>query len=158
MLSKLGHEALVARLDIKNAFRLLPVHKSDFQLLGYRIQGKIFVDKGLPFGCFISCTKFEKFSTFLEWALKQQVKSNDVVHYLDDFLVAGRKGTQDCANLMSILSFICLELGVPLAHEKTLGPTTSLVYLGLEIDTINMSIRIPVEKLQQINTAFVLIR
>lgn len=150
MLSKLGHEALVARLDIKNAFRLLPVHKSDFQLLGYRIQGKIFVDKCLPFGCSISCSKFEKFSTFLEWALKQQAKSNDVVHYLDDFLVAGRKGTQDCANLMSIFSFICLELGVPLAHEKTLGPTTNLVYLGLEIDTINMSIRIPVEKLQQL--------
>lgn len=77
MLSKLGHEALVARLDIKNAFRLLPVHKSDFQLLGYRIQGKIFVDKCLPFGCSISCSKFEKFSTFLEWALKQQAKSNE---------------------------------------------------------------------------------
>lgn len=51
---------------------------------------------------------------------------------------------------MSIFSFICLELGVPLAHEKTLGPTTNLVYLGLEIDTINMSIRIPMEKLQQL--------
>lgn len=108
------------------------------------------MDKCLPFGCSISCSKFEKFSTFLEWALKQQAKSNDVVHYLDDFLVAGRKGTQDCANLMSIFSFICLELGVPLAHEKTLGPTTKLVYLDLEIDTINMTIRIPVEKLQQL--------
>lgn len=40
MLSKLGHEALVARLDIKNAFRLLPVPKSDFQLLGIEFRVK----------------------------------------------------------------------------------------------------------------------
>lgn len=39
MFSKLGPEALVESLDIKNTFRLLPVHKSDFQL------GKIVVGK-----------------------------------------------------------------------------------------------------------------
>lgn len=45
MFSKLGPEALVESLDIKNTFRLLPVHKSDFEFLEYKIQGKIFVGK-----------------------------------------------------------------------------------------------------------------
>jgi hypothetical protein len=127
----------------KNAFRLLPVHKSDFQLLGFKIQGKIFVDKCLPFGCSVSCSKFKKNSTFFEWVLKQQTNSSNVIHYLDDFLVTGNKGTDDCARLMTNFSFICSDLGVPLAHKKSIGPTTNLVFWGLEIDTISMTIRIP---------------
>lgn len=35
MLVSLEQGALVSRLDIKSAFRLLPVHTSDFSLLGY---------------------------------------------------------------------------------------------------------------------------
>lgn len=34
--------------------------------------------------------------------------------------------------------------------KKTLGPQPILIYIGLEIDTINMTIRIPLEKLQQL--------
>lgn len=45
MFSKLGPEALVESLDIKITFRLMLVHKSDFQFLEYKIQGKIFVGK-----------------------------------------------------------------------------------------------------------------
>ena len=45
---------------------------------------------------------------------------------------------------------ICLELGVPLAEDKTLGPTTCLVYLGLEIDASSMTVRIPSDKIQQL--------
>lgn len=40
MFSKLGPEALVESLDIKNTFRLLPVHKSDFQFLEYKFRVK----------------------------------------------------------------------------------------------------------------------
>lgn len=41
MLEKLCSGALMARLDDKSAFRLLPVHPSDFQLLGYKINDYI---------------------------------------------------------------------------------------------------------------------
>lgn len=65
MLANLGPGAQIAHLDIKSAFRLLPIHKSDFELLGFKIQDMIFIDKCLLFGCSVSCAKFEKFSTFL---------------------------------------------------------------------------------------------
>jgi hypothetical protein len=131
MLAALSAWAMVARLDIKNSFRLLPVHKSDFQLLGFKIQGKIFVDKCLPFGCSVSCSKFEKKkSTFLEWVLKHQTNSSNVIHYLDDFLRAGNKGTDDCDRLMANFSFICFDLGVSLAYEKSIGQTKQISILG----------------------------
>ncbi|XP_041347370.1 uncharacterized protein LOC121367333 [Gigantopelta aegis] len=41
----------------------------------------------------------------------------------------------------------CSRLGVPIAVEKTEGPSTLLVFLGIEIDTQNMVLRLPERKL-----------
>jgi hypothetical protein len=40
---------------------------------------------------------------------------------------------------------------VPIADEKSKGPVTNLVFLGLEIDTIEMVIEIPHEKFIRLN-------
>lgn len=77
-------------MDIKSAFRLLPLHPLDFGLMGMLVEGMFFVDKALPFGCSSSCPPlFEKFSTFLEWCMKQANFSCDVIHYLDEFRGGG---------------------------------------------------------------------
>ncbi|XP_033746941.1 uncharacterized protein LOC117332165 [Pecten maximus] len=51
---------------------------------------------------------------------------------------------------MHALQQICIELGVPLANEKTEGPVQILVFLGLEINTQDMSVRIPQGKLLEL--------
>ena len=43
MLSKVGKGAIMARLDIKSAFRQLPIHPTDFCLLGYKINDLFFL-------------------------------------------------------------------------------------------------------------------
>ena len=43
-------------------------------------------------------------------------------------------------------------MGVPIAHEKTVALTTSLVLLGIEIDTSVMQARLPRDKLAEIAT------
>lgn len=45
---------------------------------------------------------------------------------------------------------MCNELGVPLAKDKSVGPTTRLFFLGLEIDSGQQIISIPDEKLVKI--------
>ena len=42
------------------------------------------------------------------------------------------------------------SLGVPIASDKTEGPTTKLVFLGLELDSEEMVVRIPLSKLEEI--------
>lgn len=73
ILAYLGPGAQIARLDIKSAFRLLQIYKSDFELLGFKIQKMIFIDQCLPFGCSVSCAKFKKCSTFLGYLGTGQV-------------------------------------------------------------------------------------
>ena len=45
---------------------------------------------------------------------------------------------------------MCAELGVPLASEKVEGPASSLVFLGIEIDSNAMQIRLPDRKLVKV--------
>ena len=74
IVSNLGKGALMGKMDIKSAFRLIPVSPSDFDLLGIQFNDQYFIDKCLPFGCSISCSVFEKFSTFLHWLTVQKVR------------------------------------------------------------------------------------
>ena len=46
----LGRGTLLAKIDIKSAFRLLPVHPADRHLLAMEWQGSLFIDTCLPFG------------------------------------------------------------------------------------------------------------
>ena len=45
---------------------------------------------------------------------------------------------------------ICTQLGVPLAVEKVEGPTTSLSFLGIAIDTAKIEAYLPDDKLTRI--------
>ena len=47
---QLGRGALMAKIDIKAAYRLIPVHPADRWLLGMQFEGAIFMDTVLPFG------------------------------------------------------------------------------------------------------------
>ena len=61
--------------------------------------------------------------------MKQRSGLSTVDHYLDDFLFAGRNH-KSCVDLMNTFKQICQELGVPLAEDKSFGPTYKLVFLG----------------------------
>lgn len=91
MTQKLGKNALLAKMDIKSAFRLLKVYPGDFDLLEIKVLDKYYIDKCMPMGCSISCSSFEKCSTFLHWTVQYESKSNNLDHYLDDFLFAGKE-------------------------------------------------------------------
>ena len=147
MVQKQGKQALMAKCDIKSAFRLLPIHPDDFELLGFKFQNLYFVDKCLPMGASSSCYLFECFSSFLEFQLKKISGSLGIVHYLDDFLLCGPSGTRQCHDLLCQFQAMCDELGVPLAPEKTVGPVQSITYLGLEIDSVSQTVKVPRDKL-----------
>ncbi len=150
MVAGAGRGAFMAKTDIESAFRLLPVHPSDFHLLGIMLDGKFFVDKALPMGASCSPALFEKFSTFVEWAIKEKAGSSRIIHFCDDFLLCGESNLS-CKSLLDKFISVCKTLGVPLAHEKTVGPSTSIVFLGLQIDSIKLTVSVPDDKIIKIS-------
>ena len=147
MVASLGPGALIAKSDIQSAFRLLPIRRADFDLLGYKFRGFYYIDKCMPLGAAISCSTFETFASFIEWLVRFLSGQSSVEHYLDDFLFGGSKGTDTCQILLCTFEELCVDLGVPVAKHKTVGPCTLLSFLGLDIDTLNGLVKIPEDKL-----------
>lgn len=94
-------------------------------------------------GCSISCKIWETFATFLHWLTQYKTGLDTLDHYIDGIIFAGMGGSQDCAILMTQFTSLTKEIEVPLAEDKTAGPTTQLTFLGFEIDTVDMIVRIP---------------
>ena len=147
MIQNLGENTLLAKCDIKSAFRLLRLSPNEFDLTGFKFENQYFFDKNLIMGAAISCSLFESFSTALHWFVQQKSKSENILHYLDDFLFGGEAGTTQCSETLSFFKDSCKQWGVPLAHEKTVEPTEIVVFLGIEFDTRNMIMKLPQDKL-----------
>ena len=85
----------------------------------------------------------------LQWMLRQKGVSF-VEHYLDDFITLGKPGSDECAINLELILETCRATGTPIEAGKTEGPTTRLVFLGIEIDSEVMEMRLPGEKLSRL--------
>ena len=148
-LLQLGPGALMAKLDIKSAYRIVPVHPQDRFLLGMKWEDRVFVDRALPFGLRSAPKIFNAVADALEWIVKD-LGVQQLWHYLDDYITCGAPESDECQSNLQMLVDVCRHLGVPLANEKLEGPTTCLVFLGILIDTIRGELRLPQEKLDRL--------
>ena len=144
----LGPGCLLAKIDIRSAFRLLPVHPADRHLLGMQWKEDVYMDCCLSFGLRSAPRLFNVLADLLEWILKQHGVSF-CIHYLDDFLTIDPPDSFTCQRNLNTIKQVCEQLGIPLALEKVEGPSTSLNSLGITLDTGRMEARLPIEKLQR---------
>ena len=74
--------------------------------------------------------------------------ASGVLHILDDFLFIARTEEQCRTDLSNFLR-MCDYLGVPIAQEKTCGPSQVIQFAGITLDSINQEARLPEDKLQK---------
>ena len=152
--ASLGKGALLAKMDVKSAYRIVPVHPQDRLLLGMKWKGMVYVDTRLPFGLRSAPKIFTAIADAVEWCFQDRGVQH-VYHYLDDYITIGRPDTKECADNMAIMVETCGKLGVPLAPEKCEGPATCITYLGIEVDSGCMELRLPPEKLLRVKAVVI---
>jgi len=64
-----GKGALLAKMDVMQAYRNVPVHPQDWFLLGMRWQDTVFVDNTLPFGLRSVPLIFSAIADMLQWIM-----------------------------------------------------------------------------------------
>ena len=96
IITHLGTQAELVKMDLSNAYRMVPVHPDDQPLLGISWQGSTFVDRALPFGLRSAPKIFTAVADCLAWSLRCE-GVRYVIHYLDDFLFMGRQGAGEAA-------------------------------------------------------------
>jgi len=152
IVANLGHGTLISKLDIKSAFRICPVCKHDWHLLGFSFQNLFFVDLCLPFGLRSSVNRFSQLADAVLWILKFKHNISHCTNYLDDYFIAGPAESKRCQENLDECISVFDKLGIPLAPEKVVSPRTVLPYLGIIIDTDKMELRLPDEKLSELTT------
>ncbi|KAL9976443.1 hypothetical protein ACROYT_G013744 [Oculina patagonica] len=150
LVASFGTGALMAKLDLKHAFRLCPVSPMDRDLLGMHWQGKFYVHLRLPFGLRSSPFLFNRLADAFEWILKNNYAISALMHYLDDYFTVGPPLSPSCASQVQTMVKTADRLGIPLAPDKLAGPTTQLVFLGILIDSNLMECSLPPDKLSEL--------
>eukprot|EP00731_Ephydatia_muelleri_P034268 Em0053g14a len=91
---------------------------------------------------------FNQFASVLHWIMATNYAA-DLIHYLDDFLLAGPPGQPTCSESTETMLRVCERLGIPVALDKLEGPATTITFLGITIDTTLQQLRLPPDKLQE---------
>ena len=146
----------MAKLDLQSAYRSVNIHPSNVHATGlkWRFQNNkkftYMVDTKLPFGA--------KRSPFIFNTLTQAVRSimekrgySAISVYLDDFFIVG-KTFDECLHTLNELMKLVRELGFQINFNKVEGPFQKLTYLGLVLNSINMTITVPDKKINEIQT------
>ena len=148
----LGKGSLIAKINIKSAYRLIPVAPKDRSYLGMKWENKIYIDGMLPFRLQSAPKIFNAVADALEWCMAREGVSM-IYHYLNDFAVLGPPSSEECGINLQKLKVVCGNLGIPLAAEKQAGPSTCIEFLGIIIDTVKQELRLPKDKLDRLLTA-----
>ena len=70
IINKLGPGTLLSKIDLKDAFYLIPVRPTDWNLLGIHWKQNYYVDTCLPFELRSAPYLFNRFSSALHWILE----------------------------------------------------------------------------------------
>ena len=87
----LGRGSQLAKMDIKQAYRMIPVHPEDRYLLGMLWEGVAYVDKTLPFGLRSAPFIFTAVADALQWIMVLD-GATFVDHYTSAILSCQRQG------------------------------------------------------------------
>ena len=150
LIIKAGRGALMGKVDIKSAYRIIPVHPSDRHLLGMFWQGGYYLDLALPFSLRSAPAIFNSLADLIHWSLVNSWNVLDLLHYLDDYFTLGPPSSDICASRLKAIDQAATEIGIHLSPENCIGPTTCLIFFGIELDSVRMTARLPADKRKEL--------
>ena len=154
VLETLSENEFMTVVDIKSAYRAVPIRESHrkFQGFCWIVDGerKWFVDNRLCFGSRLGPSYFNMLSNFVYEILTVKYGLR-IVNYLDDF-IAVSSNFSECARAQKCMIDTLRFLGFHVSFDKVVGPSKSVVYLGIVIDSERMELRLPEGKLVKLIT------
>lgn len=70
-------------------------------------------------------------------------------HILNDFFFIGPRDALECRNELTYFLYICRKIWVPINMSKTQSPSLKIIIKGIEIDSLTMQARLPIDKVEK---------
>ena len=153
VLKKAGMGCKMVKCDWSDAYKHLCVHRDDIDLHWFQWLGKAFCELCLVFGGASSAGLFDRLARIVLWlvVVRSGIDPALVIQYLDDCCAAAPKDSLILEKFDAEFFAVAAELGVKLAPrddpQKSFGPSTSGIVLGVYYDTVLWTWAVPQEKL-----------
>lgn len=142
----------MSSVDISAAYRSVPIHPEDWDHQGIEWQcdghSQYYKDTRLCFGVRCAPYIFTKISSFIVRCMNRRGYMN-VVGYIDDFWI-GEPTYELCAQGQQALISLLGDLGFNVNWNKCVSPNTSIRYLGIIFNSIDMSLSLPEDKMTKL--------
>jgi hypothetical protein len=139
-----GSGCHLVKMDVKSAYRQLPIHPDDWHLFGFVCEDLLFIDTYLPFGCRSSGCIWERYAQAAQWILSRHYGIHRTARWVDDFLLV--LDAAQSKELVSVARKAFDDIGMPMDRGKEVGPSNELTYIGYLINTVGLTIGVPTEK------------
>ena len=146
-LCRLGPAAQIFKIDISRAFRQIKIDPGDIDLLGLQFNSQYFIDLSVPFGYRHGSKIFQRCTDSIRHIMAKHGFTG-LYNYIDDLIFTGLPSKINLA--YEFLQNLLQDLGLDISRKKLVPPSTSVVCLGILINTIDRTISIPPSKLQDI--------
>ena len=143
---KLGKGCKVFKIDLQRAYKQVFICPGDFYLMSFTFQEMVYTDCTLSMGSRSSAKCCQRVSDMVVF-----IYINDgffAINYLDDF--GGADTEQRAWIAYQHLKNVLLNCGLQEALDKSCPPTTCMTFLGIEVNTITLTLSIPADKLLEI--------
>ena len=154
MIVKQGRGCLIWKRDLSRWFLQLPVDPADFDKLGFVWRGQFWWFVSFVWGCRHAGYCGHRVASAVLYILKKMGINTEnteeflAIVYMDDF--AGCITGQRAFDAFNSLGKLLHKLGIKESADKAQEPSTRMKFLGVEFDTIDMSMKIDDKKLQEI--------
>ncbi|XP_033730239.1 uncharacterized protein LOC117319560, partial [Pecten maximus] len=142
----------MAKVDLKSAYRVVKISKNSQKATGIQWQFpegiRYFYDSKLPFGSKLAPGIFHRLSQAVVRMMAKRGFPN-IVAYIDDFFLCHTDKT-GCLRTLNVLVTLLRKLGFFINWQKVVDPTTTLNFLGIEICSTQMQLRLPDDKLRAV--------
>jgi hypothetical protein len=153
-LLKVGHGALMSKMDMRDAFKLVPARIQDLRLQGFSWLGAYFIDTQQIFGGSPSVANFDQVAeTVLNIVLSEtRIPARQVHRTLDDVACVAQAETGHCQEFSAAYRRVCGALDIPLAdncplREKAFTNERQGTVLGVEFNTDRLEWRLGSRKI-----------
>ncbi|MCP3931016.1 MAG: hypothetical protein GY705_18180, partial [Bacteroidetes bacterium] len=139
----------MAKADLRDAYNILSIRQDDLRFLGFTWENFFYFGTTLPMGAAISCREFEYLPTAVQWILQNKFNVKDMSHILDDFMFFGPANSSQCSRHLNTFLSLSQSLGLPIKESKTIFPTTRIELHGLTVNTVDMKLHVPPDKVEK---------
>ena len=149
-----GKGCFIWKRDLSRFYLQIPLDPLEYPLVCYVWRSRINFFTSLMFGLTHSGLQGQKVTSAVKWIHQHLGLSIDgrkfsSLNYSDD--IGGCEKSQDRAMLsFQLLGELFCELGLEESVSKAYEPSTRMPYLGVEFDTVAMTMSVPGEKLEEL--------